>query len=117
MADYDIDEDNLSEGKRVRSSIGPDFKQDHLKVASAHRQTEYRTKGPNSKIPSPGAPKFTVITPVSFDPEDENKLEIQAAGRTIDSLVGVDPERDPDFIRIELTSEQNYFFQYVYECD
>lgn len=47
-----------------------------MKLASAHRQTEYRTKNPNSKIPSPGAPKFTVITPVSFDHEDENKLEI-----------------------------------------
>jgi len=85
MADYDLDEDNLSEGKMVRRSIGSNFKQDHLKVASAHKQTEFRSKGPNSKIPSPVAPKFTVITPVSFDPEDENRSEIQAAGRTIDS--------------------------------
>jgi len=56
-----------------------------LKGASAKRQTEFRTKGPNAKTSSPGAPKFTVITPVSFDPEDENRSEIQAAGRTIDS--------------------------------
>jgi len=69
----------------VRRSTGSNFKQDLSKVASAHRQTEIRTKGPNSKIKSPGVPKFTVITPISFDPEDENRSEIQAAGRTIDS--------------------------------